>query len=419
MKVCLCKGSFYGSVSGADRTLINYAQALRAAGHQPHVLVACRFAPDDPNYLRLRQAGIPMSCLAQHPVYLMLLVIRRLCLCLPALALLSWLRDWEALAHCAAVFFFRWHRPSVAHVIVEGGIFIKAAHAAGVPVLYQECSLPWSFPRPDIQTFYERLSQSLSQSSAVAALSPLLVPICQERLPCPGPVLVLPIIIHGPDNLLPRNRAVPGRVLTFGFAARLERLKGAFVLLEALAQFVRGGHAARLRLAGTGDEEEAIKAFAGELGIADCCDFMGAYKDAQQLAEFMDSIDVLLHPSYAEGTPNSIGEALAHGVPVVASAVGGVPDILTEDVGILIPPDNVNALVEAMEALARDPHLRGRMGAAGKERHRHLFSEDAVAPVLFDVYSQTIARVRGQDYAGTRELSPSPRHPWAPLPLAR
>lgn len=76
----------------------------------------------------------------------------------------------------------------------------------------------------------------------------------------------------------------------------------------------------------------------------------------------MRGIDVFVLPSLTEGTPNSVIEAMAHAKPVIATAVGGLPDFVTEDVGILVPPGDTAALGWAMARLARDPALRRSMG---------------------------------------------------------
>ena len=126
----------------------------------------------------------------------------------------------------------------------------------------------------------------------------------------------------------------------------------------------------------------------------------------------MNSLDVFVLPSFAEGTPNGIIEAMAHGIPVIATTVGGIPDIIDAESGILVPPGDSAALAEAMATLANDPKRRNEMGAAARERHQKLFTPPVVVPLLLNVYQ----RVTGNGHsanditAGNNHL-----HPWAEI----
>ena len=100
----------------------------------------------------------------------------------------------------------------------------------------------------------------------------------------------------------------------------------------------------------------------------------------------MRGIDVFFLPSLAEGTPNGIIEAMAHGVPVVATNVGGIPDTVSPEMSILVAPGDVAALADAMLALARDPARRAAMGRAARQRYEQMFSPAAVLPQLIERY---------------------------------
>jgi glycosyltransferase involved in cell wall biosynthesis len=123
----------------------------------------------------------------------------------------------------------------------------------------------------------------------------------------------------------------------------------------------------------------------------------------------MNSLDVFVLPSFAEGTPNGVIEAMAHGIPVIASNVGGIPDIIDADSGILVPPGDAAALADAMAVLANDPKRRNEMGAAARERHQKLFAPTAVVPLLLNVYH----RVTGNGHAGNDvRRDKNHLHPW-------
>jgi glycosyltransferase involved in cell wall biosynthesis len=137
------------------------------------------------------------------------------------------------------------------------------------------------------------------------------------------------------------------------------------------------------------------------------CQLVGVYKTLKERSEFMNGIDVFVLPSLTEGTPNVIIEAMAHGKPIIANAVGGVPDLVTEEIGIVVPLDDQDALVAAMVRLAEDVDLRTRMGAAARRNYEQLFTPRAVLPLLEDFYEQVI----GPNGDGLSHNS-THSHPW-------
>ena len=96
---------------------------------------------------------------------------------------------------------------------------------------------------------------------------------------------------------------------------------------------------------------------------------------------------------------------MAHGLPVITTSVGGSPDLLTPDAGILVPPGDSAALAEAMQRLASDPALRKQMGQAARARYLKLFAPEAVLSVLVSTYS----RVAGNGH----DIARNGQHPWA------
>jgi glycosyltransferase involved in cell wall biosynthesis len=152
-----------------------------------------------------------------------------------------------------------------------------------------------------------------------------------------------------------------------------------------------------------------MSARAASLGVAARYDYVGVYSRPEERAAFMRGIDVFVMPSFTEGTPNSIIEAMAHGLPVIASNVGGIPDVLDADSGVLVPPGDARALAEALVRLARDAGLRARMGKAARARYRHLFSPKAVLPVFLGTYQRVVGRNGAAAAAGGN----GHEHPWA------
>jgi glycosyltransferase involved in cell wall biosynthesis len=132
------------------------------------------------------------------------------------------------------------------------------------------------------------------------------------------------------------------------FIGSLHPVKGADLLLEALAR--TGGARPRTILIGDGGARRALQRRAADLGLADSVDFLGQVPHGE-IARYLNAADFLVLPSRFEGCPNVILEALACGTPVIASAVGGIPELVTRpEQGILVEPESPEALARAIEA---------------------------------------------------------------------
>src|SRR6185369_2422833 len=218
---------------------------------------------------------------------------------------------------------------------------------------------------------------------------------------------IIPIMSNESPNGRKPRMPLSDRV-TFGFAARMEELKGPMVLMEAFAIAHEQCDNLALNIAGDGSQRQKIAARAKALNVASRYRYHGVYTHPEECRAFMESLDVFVMPSFTEGTPNSVVEAMACGKPVIASAVGGIPDMIGDDAGLLIPAGDANELAAAMLRLARDGKLRQQMGAAARNRYLELFSPTVVTPLMLDTYR----RVVNQEH--TRDLNESSRlHPWA------
>lgn len=164
----------------------------------------------------------------------------------------------------------------------------------------------------------------------------------------------------------------PAGTLTVLYAGRMQRAsrwKGVQVLLEAFAQVLADLPAARLVLAGDGDDVPALRARASELGVDGSVSFAGALAGADLVRAYQDA-DVVVLPSLteAESFGMTLVEAMACGRPVVASRVGGIPGVVRDGVdGLLVPPGDVVALAGGLRRLLADPVLRATLGTAGRQ----------------------------------------------------
>ncbi|MFP3938687.1 MAG: glycosyltransferase family 4 protein [Thermoanaerobaculia bacterium] len=164
-------------------------------------------------------------------------------------------------------------------------------------------------------------------------------------------------------------------------------------LLRAFARVAERHREARLVLAGDGPLRREIEALAGSLGLNGRVLFLGARRN---LSAWMAGADLLVLPSRIEGVPGVVLEAAARGLPVVATAVGSVPDAVVDGTtGLLVPPGDPEALAGALEQLLADGELRSRMGAAGREHVRHCFALDRIVERFEKLYRRLAGGIRG------------------------
>ena len=191
-----------------------------------------------------------------------------------------------------------------------------------------------------------------------------------------------------------------------GWTGRMVDIKRIEHVLLAFTELRAVGVDARLFLVGDGPERVRLERRAHELGIAEQTHFVGFQRD---VAPYYEAIDVLLLPSANEGTPVSAIEALAAGRPVVATRVGGVPDVVRhgED-GLLAEPDSIGALTAALTRFAEDPELRERMGAAGRERVLSRYPLDRLIDETDALYRSLLDSVPSRSRIGLVAEPPTP-----------
>ncbi|MDX6385697.1 MAG: hypothetical protein QOK48_3270 [Blastocatellia bacterium] len=420
MRILLCKGQIYGPISGSDETLVTYASQLQKAGNQVSVLLMYLHAEEDQYYQRLLEAGVPVSWIASNLAHTSMGAGRKLAYKIfntfPSTQRFIRQRTLKVVTGLARRHyrrckeFIKSQNPDVIHVMTpdpSAMIMIQAGHEAGVPIIYQELGIPYH--PPDFESYYEQFTSVLPLCAEIAALSPKLIEHCREKLPDSRALSILPIMSDEFVNGRKPHQPAPGKI-TFGFAARMEELKGPMVLMEAFAVAHEQCENICLNIAGDGSQRQKIATRAKALDVASRYRYHGVYTHPEQCREFMESLDVFVMPSFSEGTPNSIVEAMACGKPIIASDVGGIPDMLGTDSGILVPPGDMKALADAMVSLAQNPELRRTMGAAAKERYEKLFSPRVVVPFMVETYRRVTKNGHGSADGGANN---GHRHPWA------
>lgn len=186
------------------------------------------------------------------------------------------------------------------------------------------------------------------------------------------------------------NWGVPQGAFVIGTVARLAPVKNHAMVLRALQRLEEDVH---LVLIGAGPSQRALEELARELHVDRRVHFTGQLVEAENLHQFFDA-SVLC--SRSEGFPNVIIEALAAGCPVIATPVGGVPEVISDrQTGLLVPVDQPDALVASVQELRRDAALRKRLSEAGPARARGKYHQTLVIARVEALY-QELAREAGK-----------------------
>jgi L-malate glycosyltransferase len=200
---------------------------------------------------------------------------------------------------------------------------------------------------------------------------------------------------HVPEEVRRARRdswGVPPGAYVIGAVARLAPVKNHAVALRALRRLEEDVH---LVLIGAGESRRALEELATGLGIDRRVHFIGQLVTAENLHQFFD-VSVLC--SRSEGFPNAVIEALAVGCPVIATPVGGVPEVISDrETGLLVPVDRPEALAASVQELRHDAVLRERLSDAGPARARHKYHQTAVIAQLEALYRELggVARRQG------------------------
>jgi glycosyltransferase involved in cell wall biosynthesis len=199
-------------------------------------------------------------------------------------------------------------------------------------------------------------------------------------------MVTVPIEVIPYAAALPSSSSAPAHTAdgaTVLFVGRLVERKGVIHLIEALGTMQDRPHT-RLVIVGDGPERPRLEARARQLGLSERVVFRGRVSDAE-LRRAYEGADVFVLPSVLDSRGDTEGlgvvllEAMNYGVPVVASRIGGIVDIVTDnETGVLVPPGDSGALGGALQALLADPARARSLGEAGRRRLTERFSWDAI-----------------------------------------
>lgn len=326
---------------GGQEQLFSLMMGLKNRGHQVQLA-----APEEsPLAQRARRLGIPTRCFSQHF----------------ELSPLAMLRMARILG---------WERPDVIHFnnphpILTGGL---AAWWSGIPA--QVCSRRVNFPLRWRLSAYKynwlldrilTVSVSIRQTLMQGGVRPDLITVIYEG-----------VDVDWIDRLQPLAPLTEGNGLRVGTVAHLSAEKGHHTLLEAAARLAARFPQTCYVLAGEGRLEAELKRKAQALGIGKQVIFTGFHSDTEAL---MKQFDLFCLPSLSEGLSSAILAAMASGLPVVATNVGGIAELVVDgETGFLVPPGDPAALAQALARLLSSAPRRRHMGEKGRRRVESRFT---------------------------------------------
>jgi glycosyltransferase involved in cell wall biosynthesis len=189
-------------------------------------------------------------------------------------------------------------------------------------------------------------------------------------------------------------RARAERELVLGLVGRLAWEKGVDVFVAAAAKVASEYAEARFVVVGDGPDREALERQVDALHLRERVTLAGRRDD---MAAVYGSFDILVSSSRQEGLPMAILEGMASGLPLIATAVGDVPTVVRDGVtGVLVPPDDVARLAEAMLKLLRDAAMRERLGVAARQLIADEYSAERMTADYLRVYEEAIAQERAK-----------------------
>lgn len=308
---------------------------------------------------------------------------------------LGWLHNW------ALDRLYRQYRPTVVHTHLGGlGYTWSLSIKHGTPVRIHTVH---SIASKDLGTSVGRRVRILAFRYRIGGVVPVAIAeevarTIEQLYGYKNPPVIpngVPINEYAPDPekrlQFRRTHGAELNASVIVHVGRFVELKNHALLLRAFAK-LQSTHPLYLWLVGDGELRTTMEQLAQELGVADRVRFWGVRSD---VADILNAADIFTLPSKYEGNPMSVMEAMAAGLPVVATAVGGVPELVEEGVsGFLTPNEDTDALTNALQQLVDNAGLRQRMGEAALRRAREKFDIRHTVRAYETLYEEILQRKR-------------------------
>jgi colanic acid/amylovoran biosynthesis glycosyltransferase len=250
----------------------------------------------------------------------------------------------------------------------------------------------WSFTMHGPTEFFEVEAHRLAEKTADAALVACISDFCRSQLmafSAPEHWDKLRVVHCGvdTDHFRPPGSSSDNGVPRIVQVGRLVAVKGQAVLLAAAAALRDRGHEFRLELVGDGPDRDELTELAEGLDLTDRTVFHGALSH-ERVRDVLAGASVMCLPSFAEGVPVVLMEAMAMEVPVLTSRIMGIPELVDDGrCGTLVAPGDADSLARALQGLLENPEQRALLGRRGRERIRQAYDRPACTRELFRLFS--------------------------------
>lgn len=363
-------------VAGGEIVCLQLMRAARERGH-----TVCLLVPGD---------GSVKEIATKEGFEVIIFALERTFQFQKAIALAWFLRRWQAdLVHT--------------HTMLSGTVLARlGAILAGVPILCH-AHLDHNFNRHRPIKWLQQITDNftahfcqivaVSEDTRRALISSGNPP--QRIVVIPNGIEIKATFLKADVSAFRSKFGIPPGTKIIGCVARLDPVKGQQDLLAAVQQISETQNKLSFVLMGSdiamgGRYEAELRSQAEKLGITQQIYFTGFQPNA---ADLISVFDVFVLPSYREGMPMSILEAMAAAKPVIATAVNGVPEVVLDDVtGLLVPPGAPKVLGRAILKLSRDDDARQKMGLAGRRRVKEHFNLVELHKRIFALYDRMTAK---------------------------
>ena len=280
--------------------------------------------------------------------------------------------------------------------------YLAVSKLLGARVLYQihGGQLPQKFfAKSRLLTAFLRFT--LRIPDVVVVLAHCELDAYRAFVPSQSVVLVPNGIDCRPLDAVPTVRSFPDQPLKLLYIGRIAREKGVYEMLQGMRLALEMGVEARLIVAGNGAELPRLRRYAQALGLGARVCFAGPVFGADKV-KLLGGCDLFMLPSYSEGLPYALLESMAAGVPVIATPVGAIPDVVADGThGILVPARDGKSIAEALATLCLDRERLSWMSRACRRRIRAAYSIDRVAKEFGLLYAELA--VRGATHLAERK----------------
>lgn len=302
---------------------------------------------------------------------------------------------------------FRQQRPAIVHTHTAkaGTLGRIAARMVGVPIVIHTFHghIFNGYFSPAVTRLFLTIERRLARMSTkiVTVSEGQREELLGQGIGAPEQVIAIPLGLELDGLLASEQRrgelrqqlGVPSETPLIGIVARLVPIKDIDTFLEAASDVRRSWPDVRFLIVGDGELRLSLTQQARALGLERCAHFLGWERD---LAPIYADLDLVALSSLNEGTPVSLIEAMAAGLPVVATRVGGVPDLVEHGkTGLLVPPKDPKALSMAMRTLLDDATRRREMGRLGREAVYPKHSDGALLNRIDQLYASLLVSVMG------------------------